>query len=294
MIHRFLPSKKVAIFLLLLASFAVFFAIQNQKNEEGLDTNKPIEVVTAENLSSKDTDKDGVADWEEGLWGTNPTKKDSDGDGVNDKDAIEARKVLIQSGTQNNSTGVAPTETDAFARQFFSSITALSQSGNVTEENIRALAELAANNIAETKDIKKYQLSDLKLVNGTLSAKATYKNDLKNTGSGLALDKLGSELSLLALSINKPKSEQVEEQLFYISTLYDTLAKRTAVIAVPKEIAQAHLNLINAYYGLSVATAGLSKLYTDPIVSTQALALYKKQSDALVKASASISAYIGN
>lgn len=40
--------------------------------------------------TSKDTDKDGLLDWEEALWRTNPEFADTDGDGTNDGDEIKA------------------------------------------------------------------------------------------------------------------------------------------------------------------------------------------------------------
>ena len=44
-----------------------------------------------ENLITRDTDLDGVLDWEEGLWGTDPTKKDTNDDGV--FDGVEIAKL---------------------------------------------------------------------------------------------------------------------------------------------------------------------------------------------------------
>ena len=293
--RQFLPSKKTLLLLFFLGMVSVVFAIKNKTKPETENIPKTaLEIVTAEHLSDKDTDNDKIADWEEGLWGTNPNKEDTDDDGVPDFNEIAARKTSITNGGKITTSEVAPTETDAFARQFFTSITALSQSGNITEKNIQALAELAAGNIAEVTSEKKYRFTDIRTVAVNTSSKTAYKNALKETSEGLALDKLGSEFSLLALSINKPRNEKVGEQLFSISALYETLARRTAVILVPKDITESHLELINAYHGLSVATAGLSKLYVDPIVSTQALARYKEEMDSLVKATTKISAYIRN
>ncbi|MEK7535387.1 MAG: hypothetical protein AAB590_00005, partial [Patescibacteria group bacterium] len=47
-------------------------------------------------IAEKDTDRDGLADWEELLWGTSITNPDSDGDGVSDKEeaqVIESQRL---------------------------------------------------------------------------------------------------------------------------------------------------------------------------------------------------------
>ncbi|KKR84482.1 MAG: LamG domain protein jellyroll fold domain protein [Candidatus Nomurabacteria bacterium GW2011_GWA2_40_97] len=49
-----------------------------------------------EDLVNKDTDLDGVYDWEESLWGTDPTKKDTDDDGVLDN--LEIKDLSAQGG----------------------------------------------------------------------------------------------------------------------------------------------------------------------------------------------------
>jgi hypothetical protein len=53
-----------------------------------------------------DTDQDGLKDWEEVLWGTDPSKADSDGDGVGDKEFVSKQQETISARptTKENST----------------------------------------------------------------------------------------------------------------------------------------------------------------------------------------------
>ena len=77
---------------------------------------------TLENLINKDTDDDGILDWEEGLWGTDPTKKETT-PGTPDGVAVEKLKTEQSKNLENN--GEAPsvnqgeenlTQTDKFSR----------------------------------------------------------------------------------------------------------------------------------------------------------------------------------
>ena len=48
--------------------------------------------------SSSDSDGDGLLDWEESLWGTDPLKYDTDGDGTSDKDEINQNRDPLVPG----------------------------------------------------------------------------------------------------------------------------------------------------------------------------------------------------
>jgi flagellar basal body-associated protein FliL len=67
-----------AVFLLVLFLLKTASALKNQENKAVQEVNQnpgltyDNEIVG--NLVNRDTDGDGIPDWEEGLWGTDPTK----------------------------------------------------------------------------------------------------------------------------------------------------------------------------------------------------------------------------
>ena len=87
----------VALFFLKTTSvFKNTATYQKSNQENGLTYGN----LTIKDLVNKDTDRDGILDWEEGLWGTDPTKKETTL-GTPDKVAIEnlkkqARGVLVE------------------------------------------------------------------------------------------------------------------------------------------------------------------------------------------------------
>ncbi len=81
---KYLPSKKFAIitgmiFVLGIIIFVIFFmssrgesfSITGNKNATALQ----VENQSVADLIQKDTDGDGIPDWEEALWGTGPEQK---------------------------------------------------------------------------------------------------------------------------------------------------------------------------------------------------------------------------
>ena len=89
--HKYLPSKK---FILLLLSIIIFLGIIYsyfyfiRPKTLKIDQVKEETKTKIQEFVELDTDNDGLKDWEEILWGTNPNVADTDGDGTNDYEEI--------------------------------------------------------------------------------------------------------------------------------------------------------------------------------------------------------------
>ncbi|MFH1366042.1 MAG: hypothetical protein ABIG99_01490, partial [Patescibacteria group bacterium] len=77
--------KRVFLIILAVVFLVVLFLVKNttffKKTEVRQEINPKNGLIssnaTIEDLINRDTDKDGVPDWQEGLWGTDPTKKET-------------------------------------------------------------------------------------------------------------------------------------------------------------------------------------------------------------------------
>lgn len=294
MYTQYLPSKKIVTILAgtALITFVVAYTIRQETKKSATEQAKSVEVVALDDLNNRDTDGDGVKDWEEALWGTDPTMKDTRGDGVGDFATIEKRRTLLATANASGGSTGTTTVTDVFAQQFFSSVASLKQSGGFTQENVDALAQSAVTNLTVPADPTRYKIENLKTVPSTTENIAAFKAGIKKTSIGLSISTLGNEVTLLSKAINKPKNPQLEKQMQTISSTYALLAERSSRLPVPETMANAYLDLLNAYYGLSIATAGLSLVYSDPVQSVQALSLHKTQTTKLLDAIAKVSAYL--
>lgn len=93
--HVFWFSRKRALISLalgLLAAAVIAYGLWAQYNR-ARDQSKRLEVALgASNELLNDSDGDGLKNWEETLWGTDPNKKDTDGDGTPDGKEVKAGK----------------------------------------------------------------------------------------------------------------------------------------------------------------------------------------------------------
>ena len=97
--------KWSAILLGLLAALAIVLVIASHSNPDDSE-----EVIaggpSSDELYFKDSDLDGIADWEEILLGFDPLSADTNGDGASDGEVLSlTRSILAQSVCSNLSTG---------------------------------------------------------------------------------------------------------------------------------------------------------------------------------------------
>ena len=171
----------VAIFLIKTKSiFKNTETYQRINQENGLSYGD----ATVEDLVNRDTDNDGILDWEESLSGTDPTKKDTDDDGIMDNIEIENSKNQDKS---NEGTSLDPKEneklskTDQFSRELFSTIVSLNQNGAIDQAAIEKLSASLADNIQNTPPRKVFSISEIKINNdNSVQAFRNYNNNFDN------------------------------------------------------------------------------------------------------------------
>lgn len=96
---RLFGSKKsvavsLIVFALILASAGFFYFERSAPDTEavaGIETPQTPDLL-------RDPDGDGLKNWEEAIWGTDPNKADSDGDGVRDGDEVSIESDPIVHG----------------------------------------------------------------------------------------------------------------------------------------------------------------------------------------------------
>ena len=95
-----MPIVFAIIPLALLGGFFIFSEIRNPQTAEI----KPIIVDrhSAQDSSSLDSDGDGLKDWEEQIYGTNPHNPDTDGDGTDDGDEIALSRDPLKPNTSKD------------------------------------------------------------------------------------------------------------------------------------------------------------------------------------------------
>jgi hypothetical protein len=245
---------------------------------EGLTYN----TVAIGDLVNKDTDGDGILDWEEPLWGLDPTKTETT-PGVPDSSVIKKLKAEQSSSAPETSGDYTEnlTETDKFSRELFSTIASLSQSGAMDE----ATAEQPSNDLMEkmrnSAPAKVFTLSDIKTTNDNSVAAITKYINLVNTLDNNLIKKYPAKGTVTKI-LQKFVIDENNVDVSVLKDLDPNIKQAQEGISgmlkifVPSELAQIHLDLINATERLMENMMDFQLFETDPVIAMSGMSKYEE------------------
>jgi len=244
--------------------------------------------TTIGDLISKDTDGDSVPDWEEKLWGTDPTKKETTL-GIPDSETINRLKVAQEEN--NPTTGVTGknlaseklTQTDQFSRELFATIATLNQNGQMDQATIDKLSSSLAEHIKNSAPRKVYKLSDLKAVkDDSVQSVKDYNDTLNNIIDKKYPIKNSVTEVLQKFIINENNvDESVLPELDPIIKQKNKIIADMAKMSVPQSLSLLHLGLLNALQRLSENINDIKLYDTDVIVALGGISQYESNTTAL-------------
>jgi len=290
---NYLPSKKFTyVFIACVIALVIFLLISNiffGKNSFvalGKKGNLQNEKITLNNLLQKDSDGDGVMDWEEALWGTDPNKKASFND-ISDSEYIknkrEELKISGGEGLALEEGGL--TETDKFAQEFFASLSAMKQSGQIDQNTINNVSASLGQNIVDPSLIDKYSEKDIILdENDGVDMQKSYYTNAQNLFESYKEKGIGDEIEIVGTiaSSGAVGNEEYANKLAIIADAYQEFAEKMIKTSAPGSLAQYHIKIINNAYNTGIAVRNMIKVANDPIVGLSGLSQYQKYSDDLI------------
>ena len=299
--RQYLPSKKFTIIVsiilgILLISWLIAGLISSQKTNSNLidisDTQNGNK-ATIQDLVQKDSDGDKIPDWEEALWGTDPNNKTTH-EGITDADWINKQKkeLAIKSGIDAEVTPIEDmTETEKFSKEFFATISALRQSGNLDQGTVSNISNLLGDQITDVVLPDNYRVTDLKKTYDVSSdSQAKYYNSIKEIFSKYVELGLGDEL-------NNVDTESIEvnvSELSKISETYLNFSLDALALSIPSNLSQIGLAILNSAYNTGIAVKNLAKMEQDPLVGLIGLSQYQKYSELFIRSSEDLRTYLIN
>ena len=226
----------------------------------------------------KDSNNNGIPDWEERLWGLDPTA-----DGTTNKSIIDKKKSRLTAGSTSQS-GIDDngklTEDDEASRQFFAAVMSLQESGKLTDQSILAVADSIGEKIVATPIDDVYKASDVTTDEFSKKNLVIYYNGLKSLFIKYRTKNIGDELTFIeqGLQNNDPSAMRVA---LGVASQYKSFGKELLKIPVPKEMIELHLNLANNYEKVGESIEGMSKVLDEPIVGMRSFINYNKYLDLL-------------
>jgi hypothetical protein len=286
-IQQYLPSKKfqktiVAFLVLVIVIFIVIFIISSQKEKYSSQTGLAVNNKTVYELLGKDTDGDGVEDWEEQFWGTDKNKKFTF-EGISDSQYIDNKRLALNTEQELNTKTL--TETDIFAREFFPAILALNSEG-VDQETINNFSNALGQKIV-TPEIKiTYFDSDIKTnQEEDIESKKDYYTKIQKLFNKYKESGIGDELQIISAGLlsysNQGKTTDTNE-LLVIGQAYQDFAKSVVATEVPSSLSEYHLRIANNAHNTGASVLNMAKVIEDPIVGLSALSSYQKYSQDLI------------
>ncbi|MDD5068037.1 MAG: hypothetical protein PHS53_01555 [Candidatus Pacebacteria bacterium] len=307
------PSNKIIILLviaILVVGGAFFFKnfdwtkIRNPFASKTETQNQNLQVL-AENEINKDSDQDGLKDWEEKLWKTDPSSSDTDKDGTSDGEEVKegrdpklagpndkiSKDAAIQKIIQSSETeNLNPTE--KLSREFLAQYLGTNPSGGtLTDAEKNALiGNLTAESITPFT-YKRHSASELKVLpDGSAETIRAYGNIL---GKIIVLNtkiKLESETTILQSALAGEDKEKLKE-LDPIIARYTTIVSQGMKISVPPTAAELHIHFMNALTDLAESASRMKVVFEDPLTTLKSLSAYSEAETELTTSIADLQDY---
>jgi hypothetical protein len=309
----YLPSKKfilisAACLLAIGGGFLVFQSEKRQKSAKIPSGYFGAKQIMATEID-KDSDNDGLKDWEEALWKTDPNNPDTDGDNTPDGQEIKENRNPLLAGKNDKlenpklektetSVNEPSSLTDVFSQQFFSNYLSLKEQGGgqISEQDKQELVTsfLEATNSLGQSPKEFYVKSDLKI-----NSEET-KESVKEYGNNLAIiikkhfDPIPeTEMTILQKSLGNG-NEAGLKNLEQIATAYRDSAKEIILLKTPVSFADSHLNLANYFYNISQEINAMQKTFEDPMQALLAFKQYQEDSSSAYQILRDINDYFLN
>jgi hypothetical protein len=276
------PQFRARIILLLIlivvvsGSMSIYNYFKNKKDSTptGLPTHtiRVSDDIMVSDIVAKDTNLNGIPDWEESLWGLNPTT-----DGQKNKEFIESKRAESASGIDTNSISSAEpeNETDRLAREFFSSFMALKQSNTLNTNAIQNIGDSIGQKVGSTNLPDIYLVNEIKTVAASKAALQKYQSDLEKVTTKYQNADFGNELAIMADAMQNEEPTSAQD-LSTIANTYRSMAKEMSKITTPKNVIRDHLELVNSYAKMGTALDKMSEVLDNPIVATTGTVMYAR------------------
>ncbi len=302
-----MPSKKTLIFfavIILLVSSFIFYTYKRGSTENYINTDSLTALknnTVSQEQEAKDTDGDGLKDWEEVLYGTNPNNPDTDGDGTPDGLEIQHNRNPLIKGPKDSLTptatknGSTPTNsdnltlTDKFAEDFFIKFMNLKQSGvKVTSDNADQIASdyLKSSSLPDIQG-KTYKEKDLQLIKTDKNILKTYSDSVTLVMARYWPNNKNNESLILQSAFDTTQDNPINEKtlngLTGITDNYKKILTQLVSTPVPELAVSFHINILNSLSLYIKTLEMITGAYSDPLSGLAGLnALQTNQTNLIV------------
>jgi len=219
----------------------------------------------------KDSDGDGLADWEEIRWSTDPHNADTDGNGVGDKEqtssqdrftVMDASPLSLEVSTRKEPL----TMTEVASRELFGSYMYSLKSGKtLSTADQEAIVDDALHAVVPMIQFSTFTQDDVQKVDSTLENKKRYVDDLQKTLKDIS-DIQNEALALYKISQNETREEGIGEIKKSVDG-YRAYVEQLKNMTVPIDAVSIHTEFLTSLENYIFALENFIYFEKDPIRS---------------------------
>ncbi|MDH5442046.1 MAG: hypothetical protein OEX08_00355 [Candidatus Nomurabacteria bacterium] len=216
--------------------------------------------LATDNGFDSDTDGDGVPDWQESLWGTDPTVVDTDGDGISDKKEIEELRAAATDNGANLNNTTATTVTNGVAQTIIATLGALQNQDYISTTQKAKLAYEIQNVVLAPPTFPSKE--EISMVKNSPDSFDSYIKKL-NKILGKYPKEADQVFKYIEDAVNGDNSAVVT--LEKISTDIQSIAKDLLGMQVPNRFVEPHFELVLSNYEFAHGIENISKIQDDSL-----------------------------
>jgi len=302
--------KKPRVFLAILIATvligtALFIYLKNKgsaADSDGLSVRENAEKIVT-SLLTKDSDNDGLGDWEEELLKTDAHNPDTDEDGTPDGEEIDQRRNPLIAGPNDTAAAITPskqggseeaetsnlTATEKISRELLEGYIELKQGGQLTVQNSEQLITTLIDQASGISP-KQYTADDIRIVT-TPSADAIKRYGVEITAilkPDLALE---NDLVVLKRALEGQNSNELSK-LDTSTRRYRATVAEMLALSVPQEVAAEHIAAANALARVSANVESMRAVFTDPVGALVGIKEYTVNEFAFIESLQTIGLYL--
>jgi hypothetical protein len=277
----FLGTKIGIALILSVVVVSSAFALKYAHFGEGRSAQSDQLIATTDAVKQsfeKDTDNDGLKDWEEGLYGTDPKNPDTKGTGLGDAKEVEKIKAQEAADAKGTTPATASTTaTDRLSRELLTKYFEAKKAGlDITPELSSRIAEEV---LSKDYDVELPPFDD-SVLNTSPSTDARFIHTYGNSLASVILTPLpentSNELIILQEIIDQgtPSEENIAD-IDKIIDRYTTMRDKLVSMIVPTGAKDGHAQIIQGLELIRNSVLGIKSLQTDPVGALPKIALYE-------------------
>lgn len=253
------------IVIILFTQTAWFRGLFHKKTKAGAP-------VVVGDLIAKDSNGNGIPDWEERLWGLDPTVLYTKG--TSNVDIIHQKKLAV--GIKDSNSDAPLTDTDQIAQSLFSLSMAVGDSGADSNTANATIAD-AASKIGASVEIHSiyshYLLKDLKTVKTSAQSLRTYQASIAAILA--TYDNNTADINVVVQALQTGDFSNLG-QLTTAAATYRDFAQRISKLSAPIGVAQYQLDMMNGFYGMADSFQYLVLIQDDSLQGLSGIVAYRK------------------